>query len=379
MNPELEKLIEKYLKGKCSEEESRIVEEWYNRLNEDDGNAVETWNSKAKGLKAGLYKKISIGNHKTRELVFFRAAAAAVIILIGVAALFYLNTKETDTRAELLSYAISGKVDVGNLKETRLILDEDRAIDLEGNADIQYAEKELIIQAGEEGYNQRIETDKTAYSTLVVPYGRKADVTLSDGTKVWLNSGSRLVYPNNFKGSKREVFLQGEAFFDVAHNKEKPFHVYAKDVDVKVLGTSFNVRAYNDEPTLKTVLVEGSVALSGAGSTNNAVQLTPGRMAVYEAGKPFSLSNVNTEIYTSWKDGYLYLQNEPLQNLLKTLVRYYNIPVQLENTQEERSFSGRLNLQADIKEVIEIITLTTGYDAEKTERGWLLKRSTDQL
>ncbi|MNY52345.1 hypothetical protein D3C86_1880090 [compost metagenome] len=101
-------------------------------------------------------------------------------------------------------------------------------------------------------------------------------------------------------------------------------------------------------------------------------------MAIYEKGSQFNIHNVNTEIQTSWKSGYLYLRNEPLQNLLKTLERYYNVPVVLEDNEENRYFSGRLTLQNDIKEVIDVIALTTGYHSLKTERGWLLRKINNQ-
>lgn len=372
MNTELAKLIEKYLDGNCSEEESRIVEEWYNRLDEDDGGAAEAWNNKARGLKENLDERINASKGKAKKLVFFRMVAAAAILLIGVT-LWYYNTNETDTKIDILSYAQKTPLDISNLKDTRLILGEDSTIHLSGKADIHYAEKELVIKSNAASLgSQRIETDKTVYSTLIVPYGRIANVTLADGTKVWLNSGSRLIYPNNFKGDKREVLLQGEAFFDVSHNAEKPFHVYAKNVDVKVLGTAFNVRAYDDERTMSTVLVEGSVALADMNKPENMTLLEPKQMAVYTADKPAVRSMVVTEMYTSWKEGYLYLQKQSIEDVIKTLRRYYNVPIRLE-IDEERYFSGRLDLQTDLEEVMDAIALTTGYIAAETERGWVLR------
>lgn len=381
MKPELEKLIEKYLKGKCTEEERKLVETWYDQLNEDDGMSMSQWKAKSKGLKTGLYKKISLDNGKIRNLVFFRGAAAAIVLLLGSIVYLTLNQYGIDTKQELFSYAGNGQIEMGTLKETRLILDEERSIDLAGNAGIDYTKGELEIKNGNGSeLIQKLETGKHAFSTLVVPYGRRAELVLSDGTKVWLNSGSRLVYPNVFKGNKREVLLQGEAFFDVAHQAEKPFHVYAKDVDVKVLGTSFNVRAYADEKDIKTTLVQGSVLLADLVNEKNTVRLVPGNMGVFTEAKSFKLANVDTEMFTSWKSGYLYLKNENLSELLKTLTRYYNISIQLDDPKkEERYFSGRLNLEPEPEQILQVIALTTGCQAEKTERGWMLKRSTDQL
>ncbi|MEQ7798717.1 FecR domain-containing protein [Pedobacter sp. ASV1-7] len=378
MKHQLEKLVKKYLNGQCSEEERRQVEDWYEQLNEDDGRAFSAWTDKNTNLKDSLLTKITIDKkRRTRTLVFLRAAAA-IIILISIGILFKLSIKETDSKKDLLQYATSENINIKGLKETHLIMDKSNSFTLKENAGIAYKGDELLINNNsEKRADQKLKMDEHGYSTLVVPYGRRADVLLADGSRVWLNSGSRLVYPNAFKGSKREVYLQGEAFFEVSHNKKQPFHVYVKDVDVKVLGTSFNVRAYSDEKNLKTTLVTGSVELS-AEHNKNVARLIPGRMASYENGSQFNIHTVNTEIQTSWKSGYLFLRNEPLQNLLKTLERYYNVPVILEDNEENRYFSGRLTLQNDVKEVIEIIALTTGYHSLKTERGWLLRKINNQ-
>lgn len=381
MKPDIEKLIDKYLKGECSEEERKLVETWYSQLNEGDVLASAHWEAKSKGLKSRVYKKIGFNRRNVRELAFFRVAAAILLLFLGSIAYLTLNKADIDTKQELLTYAETGQIEISKLKETRLILDEERSIDLNGNAGIHYTKDELEIKDGDgKELIQKLETAKHAYSTLAVPYGRRVDIVLADGTRVWLNSGSRLVYPNAFKGNKREVFLQGEAFFDVAHNQEKPFHVYAKDVDVKVLGTSFNVRAYTDEEDVKTTLVQGSVMLLDMENDRNSARLVPGHMAVFSGSRAFALSNVDTEMYTSWKAGYLYLKNERLQDLLKNLTRYYNISIEIDDAQkEERYFSGRLNLEPEPEQIMNIIALTTGYHAENTERGWVLKRNTDQL
>lgn len=378
MKHQLEELVKKYLNGQCSEEERRQIEDWYEQLNEDDGRAFSAWTDRNTSLKNNLLTKITTDQkRRTRTLVFLRAAAA-IIILISIGILFKLTIKEADTKKDLLQFATSENINIKGLKETRLIMDKSSSFNLKGNAGITYKGDELLINNdSQKQADQKLKMDEHGYSTLVVPYGRRADVLLADGSRVWLNSGSRLVYPNTFKGSKREVYLQGEAFFEVSHNKQQPFHVYVNDVDVKVLGTSFNVRAYPDEKNLKTTLVTGSVELSAEQNKKRA-RLIPGRMAIYENGNQFNIHTVNTEIQTSWKSGYLYLRNEPLQNLLKTLERYYNVPVALEDSEEDRYFSGRLTLQNDIKEVIDIIALTTGYHSLKTERGWILRKINNQ-
>jgi len=170
---------------------------------------------------------------------------------------------------------------------------------------------------------------KISYVQITVPNGQKRTVTLPDGTKIWINSGSTLSYPKILGKKQREVLLSGEAFFEVTKNKHRPFIVKTKEVSVKVLGTVFNVSAYPGDKTIETTLVRGKVLAYHEGekkSRADQVVLFPGENAVFSlAMQTFSVKKVDTKLYTSWKDGILIFRNTPLTEVIKKLNRWYNV------------------------------------------------------
>ncbi len=166
---------------------------------------------------------------------------------------------------------------------------------------------------------------------LTTPYNATAEVTLSDGTVVTVNAGSRLVYPQKFVGATREVELQGEAYFKVKHDETYPFIVKANGVATKVLGTEFNVRSYSKGDTHVTLL-QGSVLVSllpsHTSSTKSALsrRLKPGEDAAFQGGS-LSVNSVDTEIYTAWKNGEFYFDNETLLDIAREIGKWYNVSV----------------------------------------------------
>ncbi|UGU14899.1 DUF4974 domain-containing protein [Sinomicrobium kalidii] len=173
------------------------------------------------------------------------------------------------------------------------------------------------------------------YNTLKVPYGKRFQVELSDGTVVHLNAGTELRYPVRFPADEaREVHLKGEAYFNVSEDKEHPFMVSAEELDVKVLGTEFNVSVYPEDEVTDVILVEGSVSLSlHEGEKEGVTVLSPGdKGTLYHTGKTMSVTQVSTNIYTAWMNGELVFRSMPFNDILKKLERHYNI--EIENTNE---------------------------------------------
>ncbi len=163
---------------------------------------------------------------------------------------------------------------------------------------------------------------------LVIPYGKTSEVFLPDGTKVYLNAGSRLIYPEYFVDKTREVFLVGEAFFEVKENKKHPFIVQTTELRVKVTGTQFNLSAYPSDKIIETVLTEGKVKLeqNNIGLFDETYELTPGKMASFnKSTKKTRLTTVNTENYTLWKEGMFKFESSDLSRVIKKLERFYNI------------------------------------------------------
>ncbi|TRZ45737.1 FecR family protein [Robertkochia solimangrovi] len=162
---------------------------------------------------------------------------------------------------------------------------------------------------------------------LKVPYGRRFSVQLTDSSMITLNAGSILKFPDDFKNeNKRLVYLEGEAYFDISHNENKPFVVNAYDMNVKVFGTKFNVDAYAGEPMTKVVLVEGKVGMYNINHDDHAL-LTPGTMGSmqrFDTTPDITVSEVDANIYTSWMEGKLVFRNVNFESVIKSLERSFN-------------------------------------------------------
>ncbi|HNQ27726.1 MAG TPA: DUF4974 domain-containing protein [Aquaticitalea sp.] len=215
---------------------------------------------------------------------------------------------------------------------------------------------------------QSIQDGQLVYNTLVVPYGKRSSIALSDGSKVWLNSGSKLVFPVNFITKNREVYIEGEAIFDVAKDKEKPFIVKSEGQQIEVLGTVFNVSAYRDDAYVQTVLKSGSVKVvygaSGLQNSPQSITMAPGSMASLDLkNTKLSTQSVNVEKYFSWRDGIFIFKNDSLESIMKKIARYYNMDIVIENQAlAGASFSGYLDLKDNIENVIKTIRETTKFE-----------------
>lgn len=215
------------------------------------------------------------------------------------------------------------------------------------------------------------------FNTLVVGDGQRSVIKLPDGTKVWLNSSSKLIYPIAFSGKIREVYLEGEAYFDVAHDKTHPFYVRAKNMDIKVLGTEFYVSADADSISNYAILVKGSIAFS-MGNWLNKVEgkLEPGERINYNPEeKKFSISPVKTEEFQSWKEGFLNVNSESLDIIIQRVAKYYHIEINIEGLDlSSERFSGRLDFQHSVTDVLDILCIGSPYVYNSRERRLELKK-----
>ncbi len=217
----------------------------------------------------------NIGGKKIRMAMGY--AAIAIIFLFIGGSLVYLYMERRQPQIIVDNAALPAHV-----QEPVLILGDKSQISLnQGESHLEYSARGKIILNQERTIKEDNKNAPPEMNTLVIPYGSRSVVTLSDGTRVWLNAGSRLIYPSKFVDKSREVFLVGEAFFDVKENKNQPFVVKTIDVQVEVLGTRFNVMAYPEDFAVQTVLEEGSVEIksNGAGRKEKGLTLEPGHMA----------------------------------------------------------------------------------------------------
>ena len=294
--------------------------------------------------------------HKNRRLLgkWYWAAAVAVFI-VGIATLFFYQehltvAKTTITPGSSKAMLVLNNGEVIPLSEknkTEIIATKELSIRNEGS--------QLRYTASENTKNEQA----TTYNELIVPKGGEFTLTLSDGTKVWLNSQSKIRYPVIFNDITREVYLEGEAYFEVTKDSRHPFHVNARNgVNIEVLGTSFNVRSYMDENVIETVLEEGSVRMSQG---KDSVILSPGNKATYLPNEPIRLTTVNTELYTAWRHGQYIFMEESVENILKQLSRWYDIEVFYSNEAVKSVvFSGDVRKYDDINTLLEAMEIAGG-------------------
>ncbi|QDO93156.1 DUF4974 domain-containing protein [Formosa sediminum] len=271
----------------------------------------------------------------------------------------------------------SENVDYSTSNEIVLILGNGENLTVsEGENSFNYSNSGETLIIGEKTKIEQETTtnSKVSYNTLIVPYGKQSKINLSDGTEVWLNSGSKLIYPVAFTGNKREIYLEGEAIFDVAHDKSHPFIVKSKDQEVEVLGTVFGVTSYADENVVNTVLKSGSVNISYHNNPKthkyaDKIKITPGTKATYNKDTQGIVSEkVNVNNYFSWRDGVLIFQNNDLRYVTNRISKYYNIKIEIENEAlAKERFSGYLNLNEDLDKVIKNIQASTNMKYKKLD------------
>ncbi len=196
--------------------------------------------------------------------------------------------------------------------------------------------------------------EEVIYNTIETPFGGKYQINLPDGSKVWLNSASALRFPALFSGKTREVELNGEAYFDVAKNPNKPFKVITRDQIVEVLGTQFNINSYADEGTFKTTLIEGSVKII---YKDRVVLLSPGQQFQPNM-KSSKVIDADTEEVTAWKNGYFLFKDEDIRSIMRKVSRWYNVEVNYSGNIPDVGFGGNISRSKDINEVLNVLQLT---------------------
>ena len=291
-------------------------------------------------------------------------SAATVVIIISFGVFKTLNTDLKSSSIEAFAKTIEDQQPSNNVQ---LVLSESHNVELtDDNSSISYSSTGEKVQIGKEGSvsQKASHKEKTVFNTLIVPFGKRSEIVLSDGSKVWLNSGSKLTFPAHFTEDKREVYLEGEAVFDVAHRQQQPFVVKSEHIEIEVLGTLFNVSNYKDDAAVYTVLQRGSIQinLTDAKFFKNpkSVKIIPGTLATFDKEEKAIKTNlVVTEPYFSWRDGIFIFKNDSLKSIMKKISRYYNVEVVINDKNlANETFSGHLDVKENIENVMQTIKAT---------------------
>jgi len=318
-----------------------------------------------------LYRKIEQDKQQRRRFIRFIKAAAIFLILISVGGilLFVITDKQ-----EFPSLAVNPE----QLETGKIILPDGSINEFETKqTEIKQSPSgSLTINDDTITIDPTPEKDtKNTMAQLIIPYGKRSEITLSDGTKIWLNSGSQLSYPINFTGNSKDVYLSGEAFFDVVSDPEKPFNVHTSDLVIKVKGTRFNITSYSGDNTSQAVLVTGRIEAAKNKRFARTIMLNPGERASYDRddGK-LEKDQVDVELYSSWVEGYLIFENEPVDIIFKKLERYYNKSIRSNQLSMMPTFTGKLNLAEDLDNVLQNIGFSANFRIEHNEDIYIVKQ-----
>lgn len=307
-------------------------------------------------MKAHIDAGMSPAARPTRQLRRWYYVAASIALVCCLAGTWWLAASDWPMAVDPAA-AVVTDLEPGS-ERAQLILADGRSIVLDKQQQGLLATQNGVqIRKDQDGsvvYSGQQPAGGSALNQLVVPRGGRYAITLPDGTRVWLNADSRLTYPASFHGAKREVELVGEGYFEVAHDKDHPFVVNVRDAAVNVLGTRFNIRAYDDLP-LETALLEGSVAFSRGAASHI---LKPGEQAVAGIDGSFAVVPANLEKVTAWQKGYFYFEDTPIRDIMEELARWYDAEVDFAGDFDDLAFGGMVSKAERISTILNIMERT---------------------
>jgi len=349
-------LVSRYIEDKASDREKEV---FFHLLSKGklDKYLEEEMEIRAKAALSETYSPPA----KSRHIIRYAAAAAILVgLLLSIPLLkqrSHINNDPAITSQYKNEVHAGGNHAILTLADgSKLVLDSTKTglLSVQGKAHLTKVGQGSLV------YQTRTTTDDhsiTSYNTIATPAGGQYQVTLADGTKVWLNALSTLKFPTSFNGPARTVELKGEAYFEVAQNKNKAFHVLVNSLDVQVLGTKFNVNAYSDESSLKTTLLEGSVRLV---KDNRSLILAPGQQGeTIPTGGLSLIRDANTDEALAWKNGYFSFDDADIHTVMRQLARWYGIQVKYEGSPTRTLFWGKMGRDLNLTQVL------TGLDKSK--------------
>jgi ferric-dicitrate binding protein FerR (iron transport regulator) len=376
-------LIAKKNKGTISPKEMEKLESWMNESSENLEIYTRATDNNYLVNKLEVYQlfrknevREALENElfpaKTRKLypnVLLRYAAVLIpLMLLAGVSWYYLNESKSPPLSSLDTVVKPGS------QKAMLKLSDGKTLELddsnllaelqEGDAKVINEQHSLIYSSEEESAAPKA----VVYNELITPRGGGYKLQLADGTVVTMNAGSSLKYPVSFSDSIRQVFLEGEAYFDVSHNG-KPFLVSCESMDVRVLGTSFNVSSYADDAEIRTTLVEGKVKVTTDGNSNLASEgiiLAPDDQAIFSRDDAsVEVVKVNTSQYTSWVMGKFEFSNANMDEVMKRLARWYDFEYEFErDAAKDYHFTARIDNNQSISSILEMLEMTTDVKFE---------------
>jgi transmembrane sensor len=349
-----ELLVQRYLDNTATQEE---LELFFHLLREGklDDHLDKISSAPQHATPVFPLKSAPAAGRPTYSLVRY-SVAASLILFISAGIYLVLRKTGTTPSQDATAKNITTPVAVPGTKKATLLLSDGRTIALDkadqtirdGNTEIVAKDNSLVYQANAQAGN--------SYNTITTPKGGEYQLTLPDGSVVWLNAESSLRYPVAFTGAERIVELKGEAYFEVAKNAAQPFIVQSKQAAVKVLGTHFNVMAYDDENYMKTSLEEGSVLVMKNGQQQ---VLKPGEGAtIADGGNSIAVASADLTHDLAWKNGQFYFNKTELTTIMKQIARWYDLEIRYSGTVPQQRFVGRISRNTNLSDVLDLLRLS---------------------
>lgn len=369
-------LIEKYQNGRIDTKELHLLNEWYNSFSDAEDQLFADSNEEkatAKRIAARIsdtlleYQRIPrINSFVTRKRFYVAAAAAFTILSFSLFYLFFSSSASRDKVAvqrEQNTEAAADEIIPGGNKAL-LTLSDGSAIVLDsasngtlgkqGNIKILKLNNGLLSYTGQEKNGS---ANTAIFNTISTPRGGQYQVTLSDGTKVWLNAASSIRFPVSFTGAERRVSVKGEAYFEVAHDQFRPFKVELNTSEIEVLGTHFNVNAYDDEASVKTTLLEGKVKLTAKDNASPFILLPGQQSAIDNDGNITLQKDADTEEAVAWIHGNFQFKSAELQTVLRQISRWYDVDIEYKGNLNPY-FTGQLPRSESVYTVFKHLSMT---------------------
>lgn len=336
-----------------------------NEVHVDPDDVMRSWFDVARSVRAfrrrRAYRRVALS---------LTASAAMIVLFVGFQ---FIRPSAADSVGSIKDYAMQTlPLHEGDNDNIVLLISDDERIDVEKEeAEIIYTEKgDLTVNSDTVATKTKSVGAVAApvYSQLIVPKGRRSQLLLADGTRVWVNSGTRVVYPQEFGADGRKVIVEGEAYLEVARDAARPFTVITRDFNVCVTGTTFNVSAYPSEQQASVVLVSGRVNVDN--SRGEDVALAPGQyLAIDSAGVLGTPVDVDVAPYVSWIHNMLIYNNEPLGEVFRKLELYYGRSIVVDQEVSEMRVSGKLDLKKSLDEVISAIAYSAPIVCEEKDNS----------
>lgn len=299
---------------------------------------------------------------KRKTIYYWFSGVASVLFLLAVYQIYKPFVKQN---SGLLDFVKTNSLFTDSVsKDIQLYVSADQLITIEEKeVEIIYNTDSIMVTG-----RSLAEVNVMEYSQLVVPKGKRSRLTLSDGTTLHVNSGTKVIYPNRFTGNTREIYVNGEVFLDVIPSEQQPFIVRTSEITIRVMGTQFNVQAYEEDDGIQVVLASGAVQITSNNNTKKT-DLIPSQMYGYKAEQA-SVTQVDVEKYISWIQGVLYVENERLDILMTKLSRYYGEEILFDEGLVSQKCDGKVDLKDDLKEVLNGLTFSFPINVRQENGGY---------